>query len=145
MLGTNLLDRRSKPERIADQAWEHLTNTMSSAGDSVRHAAHGTIDPVRRTGSQLTGQAGDLVSTAADEAWHRANRAYDALAGRRPGLPWGWLIGAGLLGAALGWAAGTAARAAIARAENELPAAETEPVDFVDVDRSSSTVRLDTT
>ncbi|MEK8109823.1 hypothetical protein NKG94_45990 [Micromonospora sp. M12] len=39
MFGTNLLDRRSKPERIADQAWEHLLSVVNSAGDSVRDTA----------------------------------------------------------------------------------------------------------
>ena len=39
MFGTNLLDRRSKPERIADQAWEHLLSAVSYAGDSVRDTA----------------------------------------------------------------------------------------------------------
>ena len=28
MFGTNLLDRRSKPERIADQAWDHLLSAV---------------------------------------------------------------------------------------------------------------------
>ena len=48
----------------------------------------------------------------------------------KPGLPWGLIIGVGLLGAALGWAAATTARAALERqAENEeLELAETAVV-----------------
>ena len=66
----------------------------------------------------------------ADEAWARANLAANALAGRKPGLPWGLIVGAGLLGVALGWVAATTARAAIERqAENEeLELAETAVV-----------------
>ena len=143
MFGTYLLEHRSKPERIADQAWEHLTGAVNSAGDSVRHAARGTTHSARRTSSHLTDQAGDRVGAVTDEARLRANRAYNALAGRSPGLPWGWLVGAGLIGAAIGWAASTAARAAVARAEKEPP--DTDRVEFVDVDRPNSSVRVDTT
>ena len=31
MFGTHLLDRRSKPERIADQAWEYLLSAAGTA------------------------------------------------------------------------------------------------------------------
>ncbi|MER7164684.1 hypothetical protein [Micromonospora sp. NPDC000207] len=134
MFGTNLLERRSKPERIADEAWQHLTSTVSSAGDSVRDAAR----TARRSGSDLTGDAGDLVGTATDEARKRAVAAFDALAGRRPALPWTLLIGAALVGAAVGWAASTAARAAIARADRPV-----DDIEFVDVDRPNSPVGFD--
>ncbi|AVT33620.1 hypothetical protein C6361_33935 [Plantactinospora sp. BC1] len=143
MLGTNLLKHQSKPERIADQAWEYLTSAVNSAGDSVKYTARSA----RRTGSHLTSNAGDRVGAVTDEARVRAGRAYDALAGRRPGLPWGWLIGAGLVGAAVAWAASTASRAALARAERELPAHDVEFVDVdraSSVDRTSSPVRVDT-
>ncbi|GIG90297.1 hypothetical protein [Plantactinospora endophytica] len=143
MLGTNLLKHQSKPERVADQAWEYLTSTVNSAGDSVKHAARDTARSARRTGSHLTSHAGDRMSAVTDEARVRASLAYDALAGRRPGLPWAWLVGAGLVGAALAWAATTASRAALARAERELPASDR--MEFVDVDRANSPVRLDTT
>lgn len=143
MLGTNLLKHQRKPERVTDQAWEYLTSTVNSAGESVRHAARDTARSARRTGVQFTGQAGDRVGAVADEAMHRAGRAYDALAGRRPGLPWGWLAVAGLVGAAVAWAATSATRAALARAERELPA--TDHLELVDVDRPNSPVRLDST
>ncbi len=80
MFGTHLLDRRSKPERIADQAWQHLVSAVNSAGDSIRDTAR----TARHSSAGLAGDAGDLVESAAEEARHRASLAFDALAGRRP-------------------------------------------------------------
>ncbi|NBE84717.1 hypothetical protein [Micromonospora rubida] len=134
MFGTDLLERRSKPERIADQAWQHLVSTVSSAGDSVRDTARSA----RRNGSGLADDAGDLVGSAAEEARRRALRAFDSLAGRRPALPWTLLIGAALVGAAVGWAAGSAARAVAGRDYRDA-----DDVEFVDVDRPDSPVGLD--
>ncbi|MCX4470749.1 hypothetical protein C5N14_25080 [Micromonospora sp. MW-13] len=131
MFGTELLERRSKPERIADQAWQHLVSAVSSAGDSVRDTARSA----RRSGSGLADDAGDLVGSAAEEARRRAVLAFDSLAGRRPALPWALLIGAALVGAAVGWAAGSAARAAGGR--------DADDIEFVDVDRPDSPVGLD--
>jgi hypothetical protein len=135
MFGSNLLERRSKPERIADEAWSHLTSAVSSAGDSVRDAAR----TARRNGSGFADDAGDLVGTATEEARRRAVRAFDALAGHRPALPWALLIGAAVVGVAVGWAASTAARAAVARADRPV-----DDIEFVDVDRPNSPVGLDT-
>ncbi|MCM0678522.1 hypothetical protein NCC78_28175 [Micromonospora phytophila] len=134
MFGTNLLDRRGKPERIADQAWQHLLSAVSSAGDSVRDTARSA----RRSGSGFADDAGDLVGSAADEARRRATLAFEALAGRRPALPWTLLISAALVGAAIGWAAGTAARAAGSRDDRPV-----DDIEFVDVDRPNSPVGLD--
>ncbi|MGC4808521.1 hypothetical protein [Micromonospora sp. DT233] len=134
MFGTDLLDRRSKPERIADQAWQHLVSAFDTAGESVRDTARAA----RRNGSGFADDAGDLVGSAAEEARRRAVLAFDALAGRRPALPWTLLIGAALVGAAVGWAAGSAARAAVARGESG-----TDDIEFVDVDRPDSPVGLD--
>lgn len=134
MSGSTTLERRSRPERIADQAWEHLVAVVNSAGDGARSAGRGA--------SQLADDAGDRIGSVADEAWQRATAAVDALAGRRPGLPWTWIIGAGLVGAAIGWAAGTAARTVIAR--DGYGASGTDRVEFVDVDRPNSPVTLDT-
>lgn len=132
MFGTTLLDRR-RPERIADQAWQHLASAVSSAGDSVRDTARSA----RRGGSGLADDATDLVGSAAEEARRRATLAFDALAGRRPALPWTLLISTALVGAALGWAAGTAARAAGSRTR------DADEIEFVDVDRPNSPVGLD--
>ncbi|MBM0232732.1 hypothetical protein JNW91_13200 [Micromonospora sp. STR1_7] len=129
MFGTNLLDRRSKPERIADQAWEHLVSAVSSAGDSVLDTARSA----RRSSGDLADGAGDLVGSAAEEARRRASLAFDALAGRQPALPWTLLIGAALVGAAVGWAVGSAALAAGSRDDRAV-----EDVEFVDVDRPNS-------
>jgi hypothetical protein len=131
MFGSNLLERRSKPERIADQAWHQLLSAVDSAGDSVRDAARSVRD------SGLT-DAGDLVGSTADEARRRATLAFDALAGRRPALPWALLISAALVGAAIGWAAGTAARAAGSQGDRSA-----DDIEFVDVDRPNSPVGLD--
>lgn len=133
MFGSTLLDRRSRPERIADQAWQQLVSALDSAGDSVKDAARSA----RRNGSGLADDATGLVGSAAEEARRRASLAFDALAGRRPALPWTLLIAAALAGAALGWAAGTAARAAGSRSR------ELDEIEFVDVDRPDSPVGLD--
>ena len=138
MFGTRLLDRRSRPERIADQAWEHLVAAVNSAGDSARSNASDAARSARRKGYQLTDGASDRIGSVTDEAWRRANRAVDALAGRRPGLPWGVLIGAGLVGAAIGWATSTAARTAIAARSDRWSG--TDRVEFVDVDQPDSPV-----
>ncbi|MFI7073328.1 hypothetical protein [Micromonospora sediminicola] len=133
MFGSSLMDRRSKPERVADQAWQHLISAVGSAGDSVRDATRAA----RRNSSGLADDATDLVGTAADEARRRASLAFDALAGRRPALPWTLLIAAALAGAAVGWAAGTAARAAGSRDR------VADEIEFVDVDRPNSPAGLD--
>jgi hypothetical protein len=104
MLSTPWTDRRGRAERIATQAWEHLVSAVESAGETARSAAGG---------------ADDKVGSAKDEAWRRASAAFDALAGRRPQRPWLLILAAGLAGAAIGWAAGTAARTAIARGSEE--------------------------
>ncbi|BCL13221.1 hypothetical protein [Micromonospora sagamiensis] len=135
MIGSNLLERRSKPERIADQAWRHLTSAVNSAGDSVRDTARSA----RLNGLTFADDAGDLVGGAAEEARRRAVLAFDALAGRRPALPWALLIGAALAGAAIGWAAGSAARAVGSRSDRDP-----DDIEFVDVDRPNSPAGLDT-
>ncbi|MEJ3745040.1 hypothetical protein WEI85_17305 [Actinomycetes bacterium KLBMP 9797] len=104
MLSTPWTDRRGRAERIAAQAWDQLVSAVESAGDTARSAAGGA-----------EGRAG----AAKDEAWHRASAAFDALAGRRQRPSWLLIIGAGLAGAAIGWAVGTAARSAISRSTDE--------------------------
>ncbi|WP_374537558.1 hypothetical protein [Micromonospora aurantiaca (nom. illeg.)] len=133
MFGSNLLDRRGKAERVADQAWQNLLSAAGSAGDSVRDATR----TARRSSSGLADDATDLVGSAADEARRRASLAFDALAGRRPARPWTLLIAAARAGAAIGWAAGTAARAAGSRDR------AADEIEFVDVDRPNSPAGLD--
>jgi ElaB/YqjD/DUF883 family membrane-anchored ribosome-binding protein len=120
----------SKAEQTAEQAWEYLTSAMSTAGDTAAKAASVAGDKA----SKAAYVAGDKASRAggrsqdwADEAWRRANAAADALAGRRPGRPWGTIVLAGLAGVAVGWAAAAYARRALARqaAEEEQELAQT--------------------
>ncbi|MDG4764984.1 hypothetical protein O7632_12870 [Solwaraspora sp. WMMD406] len=127
MFATNLLERRRKPQRITDQAWEHLVSAVGSAGDSARSA--------RRQTSQLAAEAGHRVGPISTEARHRAMAAFDALAGRRPGLPWAWIVGAGAAGVALGWLAGAMARSAIS-ARDDARGVDSR-IEFVDVDEAA--------
>jgi len=121
-----LLDRRSRPERVADQAWHHLLSTVESAGESLK----GSARSAQRSTGDLAGGAVDAVESVTEEARRRASLAFDALAGRKSGPNWGMLIGIGLLGAALGWAAAAAARTALRSEDTRRP----EEIDFVDVD-----------
>jgi hypothetical protein len=107
-----MFSTNSKAERTAEQAWEYLSSAMSTAGDTAAKAA---------------AVAGDKGQDWADEAWRRANDAADALAGRRPGRPWGLLALTALAGVAVGWAAGAYGRRMLAReaAQEEQELAET--------------------
>jgi hypothetical protein len=151
-VGATMFAKRNKAERTAAQAWEYLSSAMASAGDTARDAGRHTVDATSAKAShladrasrkssrfaaqaskrsaKLADKASSRVNAAADEAWARANAAANALAGRRPGLPWGLIVGVGLLGAALGWAAANAARAALERQAEaeELELAETAVV-----------------
>ncbi len=122
-MGTQWMRRKSQPERTVEQAWEYLSNAFASAGDSARSTG--------RRSSRLADRTAGRVGSAADEAWSRANAAVDALAGRRPQRPWAWILGASLVGVAVGWAA-SATRAAASR-----PSVDDRVV-FVDADRTAS-------
>jgi hypothetical protein len=112
--------------KLADQASRKSSKFATEASKTSAKLA----DEAGKRSSKLSGKANKKINKAADEAWARANLAANALAGKKPGLPWGLIIGVGLLGAALGWAAATTARAALERqAENEeLELAETAVV-----------------
>jgi hypothetical protein len=126
-----MFSRKNKAERTAAQAWDYLSSAMAAAGESARDAGKHTADVASAKASELAGKAGKTssklankatskVNSVADEAWARANAAANALAGRKPPRPWRLLAGFALIGAALGWAAATTARAALERrAENE--------------------------
>jgi ElaB/YqjD/DUF883 family membrane-anchored ribosome-binding protein len=133
MFGTHLLDRRSKTERVADQAREYLLSAVGSAKDTAKDTARSARD---RT-SDFAGDAGGLVGSAAEEARRRANAAIDALAGRKVSrsTPWTLIAVAGLVGAAIGWAAGTASRAAMARFTEGADERPVDSIEFVDADR----------
>jgi hypothetical protein len=142
MFGTNLMDRRSRTERISDDAWDHLHDFV----DSARSAGRRTAGLAGDAGSAVTGAVGavggaaSVVGDAADEARRRAVLAYDALAGRRMPTPWVLLIAAAAVGAAIGWAAGSASRAAIARMGDEAQGARVDEIEFVEADRAKSTL-----
>jgi hypothetical protein len=126
-----VFSRKNKAERTAAQAWDFLSSAVAAAGDSARDVGKQSAGAASAKASDLAGKAGktsskladkatSTVNSVADEAWARANAAANALAGRRPPLPWGLLAVFALIGAALGWAAATTARAALERqAENE--------------------------
>ena len=136
--------RKNRAERTANQAWEYLSNAMTSAGETAETAtgtAGKLADKASRRSRRIAGEAsrkssaiadlaGSTVTSVTDEAWNRANAAANALAGRKPATPWGLIIAVGLAGAAMGWVAASTARASLERqAENEeLELAETAVV-----------------
>jgi len=142
MFGTNLMDRRSRTERISDDAWDHLHSFV----DSARSAGRRTAGLAGDAGGALSGAVGavggaaSVVGDATDEARRRASLAYDALAGRRMPTPWVLVIAAAALGAAIGWAAGSASRAAIARMGDDAAGDRVDEIEFVDADRATSTL-----
>lgn len=154
-----MFSSKGKAERTAAQAWDYLSSAMATAGESAKEAGKQTAGAAGDTAVKLAGRAGrkgqkltdkaadkshklagkagrksaELAGKAgskADEAWARASAAADALAGRKPGRPWGLIAGSTLIGIALGWAAAGTLRAALERqAENEqLELAETAVV-----------------
>lgn len=154
-----MLSRKNTADRTATQAWDYLSSAMASAGESAKDAGKHTADLAAaraaaaaatatkfadkagkrggkaagragKKGSKLADKAAAKLNRVSDEAFERANLAANALAGRKPGLPWGLIAGIGVLGVALGWAAATTARAALERqAENEqLELAESDPI-----------------
>jgi hypothetical protein len=95
-------------ERVAEQAWSNLTSTVESGGDLARVMG-------RRT-RHLVGDASHKVTSTTKEARRRTDAALDALAGRRPGRPWGPLFAVAAAGLALGWISAIFGRQAMAQA-----------------------------
>jgi hypothetical protein len=121
---TDLADRASSTASdIADRAGSTASDfagTLSGLAATASKKARKARKTAGKKGSKLSGRAQKKVNKAADEAWSRANLAANALSGSKPGRSWGLVIGAGLLGVAVGWVAATAGRAAVARrAEDE--------------------------
>ncbi len=143
MLSTPWRARKDASERAAAQAWDYLTAAVAAAGDSARHAGRAAGEGAKtatrvagegaktatrvagRRGARLADGTGGRVSSVADEAWRRANAALDALAGRRPTVPWGLLALAGVAGVAVGFAVAASLRTAVNRAARQP--AEFEP------------------
>ncbi|GAA0722888.1 hypothetical protein Drose_09150 [Dactylosporangium roseum] len=114
---------RRRAESVADDAWEYLRASVGSASDAAR-AVGGTAkdraSDLADEASSRYGAASERVGSAADEAWRRAGLALDALSGRKPRKPWGWIALAVLGGVAVGWAAAASAPKAI-RLDDEAP------------------------
>src|SRR5918995_3757464 len=104
-----MFSRKNKAERTAAQAWDYLSSAMAAAGGSARDAGKQTVGMTGATAAKLANQASkksmklatqasrtsakladqaSKVNWAADEAWARANAAANALAGKKPPLPW---------------------------------------------------------
>jgi hypothetical protein len=141
-----MFKRKSRAERVADEAWDNLVSAIESAGDAarsvgrrtaglasdfadeaqsrfkdgastVRDAAKDRAGSVRDTARGRASSAKDRAGGIKDEAWNRAGNALDALAGRQPRRSWGW-IGVALLGGiAVGWAVAATAPKAITAAK----------------------------
>ena len=96
--------------KIADRAGQRgqkLGKTSQKLAGKTQKRGRKLAKKANKRGSALAG----VASEKADVAWSRANAAADALAGRKR-RPWGLLVGAGLLGGAIGFAAAGAVRAA---------------------------------
>lgn len=117
-MGTNLLHRKTKTEKATQQAWDYLKHTMESAGD-LAGSTRSTV------GTSVSSAAGAL-GTITNEAKYRAQGALDALAGRRPALPWTLIAGAAVIGVVAGFAVSVAARRSLAErpAEDEIDDAD---------------------
>jgi hypothetical protein len=99
--------------RLADQAGK-IADKAGQAGQRGQKVAAKAQKRGRKLAKKANKRGSALASAAsgkADEAWSRANAAADALAGRKR-RPWGLLLGFGLLGGAVGFAAAGAMRAA---------------------------------
>ncbi len=115
-----LFDQASRrSSRLTDQA----SKQSSRLTDQASKQSSRLTDQASKQSHLLTGQVSKLAGKAsdrADEAWARANAAAAALSGRKPGKPWGLIIGCSVLGIALGWAAASTVRARLERqAANE--------------------------
>jgi hypothetical protein len=105
--------RRQRTERIAGQAWDHLTSAVDAAESSVRTAKKRTKSIYEDTSNR--------IESGSREAKARAQDAYDALLGRRRrGTSWGWLVAATAAGMAAGWVATTLGRRAIDTTADDL-------------------------
>ena len=113
--------RRDKAERIAGQAWEHLTSAVDTAESSVSKA--------RKRAESLYGDTSHKIGSGSKEAKVRARDAYDALTGRRRrGASWGWVVAATAAGMAVGWVVTTFGKKALESADDliTLPTTEDE-------------------
>ena len=105
--------RRRQAERVAGQAWDHLTSAVDTAESSVRSA--------KKRAESLYEDTSSRIGSGSKEAKARAQDAYDALLGRRRrGTSWGWVVAATAAGIAAGWVVTTFGRRAIDAASDDL-------------------------
>ncbi|MER7005068.1 hypothetical protein ABT297_18745 [Dactylosporangium sp. NPDC000555] len=125
--------RRSRAQSVAEEAWDHAASVLQGA-----RAFSGTV---RDRASDLAGEASerygaayhtasDRVGSASAEARKRAGLALDALSGRKPRKPWGWIAVAVLGGVAVGWAVAASAPRVIRAAADRFAAEPGEPDTF---------------
>jgi ElaB/YqjD/DUF883 family membrane-anchored ribosome-binding protein len=110
--------RMSRAEQVAEDAWANLVAAMDSAGGTAKTKAKAARSRASDLAGDLADEASARVSSAAEEAWDRATRAYDALAGHKERRPWGWVAIGVLGGIAVGWAVAASAPKAISAAMN---------------------------
>ena len=115
--------RQSRADQLAEEAWAELVSAVESAGGLAKSTARSvgkrtgkTARSVGLRAEDLAEGAQDKVSAVADEAWDRATHAFEALAGRKPRRPWGWIALGVLGGIAVGWAVAATAPKAISAA-----------------------------
>jgi len=113
MFTRNGAKRAREAERIASQAWEQLVSRVDSAADGARS--------VRRRAADLATDAQHKVEATAEEARWRANKALDALSGRRPPRPWGAFAIAAAIGAVLSFITSAILRRTLADSEPFIP------------------------
>jgi hypothetical protein len=123
----DLSDRAGSLSGRAGRTGSKLADKAGRKRSSLVGKASKKSGKVSRKSAKLADRASRKAGSAGTEAWVRANAAANALAGRKPGAPWGLIAGFSLIGVAIGWAAATTARSALERqAENEqLELAET--------------------
>jgi hypothetical protein len=119
--------RKRRAESVAEEAWDHLVSALDSArsfGGTVKDRASdlaGEASDRYGTASQRVGSAyhttSERVGSAGNEARKRASLALDALSGRSPRTPWGWIAVAVLGGVAVGWAVAASAPKALQAAQ----------------------------
>jgi hypothetical protein len=123
---------------------------MGTAGETARTVGRRTKDSAvtasRKTSdiaSDLVDRAGDRVAPVAEEAWVRANNAFDALAGHKPKRPWGWIVVGVLGGIAVGWVAAASAPKALQSAMDRFHDEEEAEAEF-DPAAAGTTTRVST-
>ncbi|WP_432836580.1 hypothetical protein [Dactylosporangium sp. CA-092794] len=128
--------RRRRAESVAEEAWDHLVSALDSAksfGGTVKGRAYdlkGRASDLADEATDRYGVASQRVGSVGSEAWRRANLALDALSGRKPRKPWGWIAVAVLGGVAVGWAAAASAPKVIRAATDRLALDPDEPDEF---------------